>query len=104
MEFDGDWRFLKTTASIKDYRPFERRTKFMNNNESEALQIEMTRRLGTLQPQLEYLAENFDRLPPSLQLEMVKCMGSVMDLMISTTDEVAALYTKSVIALGEFER
>lgn len=76
----------------------------MNDNENETLQIEMNRRLRDLQPQLEYLVENFDRLPPSLQLEMVKCMGSVMDLMISTTDEMAALYTKSVIALGDFEK
>lgn len=76
----------------------------MNDNGNETLLIEMNRRLGALQPQLEYLAENFDRLPPSLKLEMIKCMGSVMDFMISTTDEVAALYTKSVIALGDFEK
>lgn len=104
MEFDGDWKFLRTTASIKDYHPFEREIKNMNDNENKALQIDMDRRLHALNPQLDYLVENFNRLPPFFQLEVVKCMGTVMDLMISTTDEVASLYTKAAIMLGDFEK
>ena len=105
MAFDGDWQFLKTTTSIKDYHPFERRTKIMNNdNENDTLQIEINRRICALQNQLEYLVNNVDRFPMALQLEILGFLTSLMNTMVSTTDEVAALYTKAVIALGEFER
>lgn len=76
----------------------------MDDNKNNALQIDMDRRLRALNPQLDYLVENFNRLPPFLQLEVVKRIGAVMDLMISTTDEVAALYTKAAIMLGDFEK
>ena len=104
MVFDGDWQFLKTTASIKDYHPFERRSEIMNNDENNMLQIEMNRRICALQNQLEYLVNNVDRFPMALQLEILGFLTSLMNTMVSTTDEVAALYTKAVIALGEFER
>ena len=104
MEFDGDWKFLRTTASIKDYHPFERRTKIMNNNENNTLQIEMNRRICALQNQLEYLVNNVERFPMALQLETLGFLTSLMNTMVSTTDEIAALYTKAVIALGDFEK
>lgn len=104
MAFDGDWQFLKTTALIKDYHPFERRIKNMNYNENDTLQIEMNRRICALQNQLEYLVNNVDRFPMALQLEILGFLTSLMNTMVSTTDEVAALYTKAVISLGEFER
>lgn len=104
MAFDGDWQSLKTTALIKDYHPFERRIKNMNDNENDTLQIEMNRRICALQNQLEYLVNNVDRFPMALQLEILGFLTSLMNTMVSTTDEVAALYTKAVIALGEFER
>ena len=104
MAFDGDWQFLKTTTSIKDYHPFERRSEIMNNDENNMLQIEINRRICALQNQLEYLVNNVDRFPMALQLEILGFLTSLMNTMVSTTDEVAALYTKAVIALGEFER
>lgn len=104
MAFDGDWQFLKTTTSIKDYHPFERRSEIMNNDENNMLQIEMNRRICALQNQLEYLVNNVDRFPMALQLEILGFLTSLMNTMVSNTDEVAALYTKAVIALGEFER
>ena len=104
MEFDGDWQFLKTTASIKDYHPFERRTKNMNDNENKTLQIEMNRRICSFQNQLEYLVNNVDRFPMALQLEILGFLTSLMNTMVSTTDKAAALYTKAVIALGDFEK
>lgn len=102
MEFDGDWKFLKTTASIKDYHPFERRAKSMNENDT--LQIEMNQRLSVLQNQLDYLVGNINQFPTTLQLEILGFLTSLMNTMVSTTDEVAALYTKAVIALGDFEK
>lgn len=104
MEFDGDWKFLKTTASIKDYHPFERRAKSMDDNENDALQIEMNQRLSVLQNQLDYLVGNINQFPTTLQLEILGFLTSLMNTMVSTTDEVAALYTKAVIALGDFEK
>ena len=104
MGFDGDWKFLKTTASIKDYHPFERRAKSMDDNENDALQIEMNQRLSVLQNQLDYLVGNINRFPTTLQLEILGFLTSLMNTMVSTTDEVAALYTKAVIALGDFEK
>lgn len=104
MEFDGDWKFLKTTASIKDYHPFERRAKSMDDNENDALQIEMNQRLSVLQNQLDYLVGNINQFPMTLQLEILGFLTSLMNTMVSTTDEVAALYTKAVIALGDFEK
>ena len=104
MEFDGDWKFLKTTASIKDYHPFERRAKSMDDNENDALQIEMNQRLSVLQNQLDYLVGNINQFPTTLQLEILVFLTSLMNTMVSTTDEVAALYTKAVIALGDFEK
>lgn len=104
MEFDGDWKFLKTTASIKDYHPFERRAKSMDDNENDALQIEMNQRLSVLQNQLDYLVGNINQFPTTLQLEILGFLTSLMNTIVSTTDEVAALYTKAVIALGDFEK
>ena len=104
MEFDGDWKFLKTTASIKDYHPFERRAKSMDDNENDALQIEINQRLSVLQNQLDYLVGNINQFPMTLQLEILGFLTSLMNTMVSTTDEVAALYTKAVIALGDFEK
>ena len=104
MEFDGDWKFLKTTASIKDYHPFERRAKSMDDNENDALQIEMNKRLSVLQNQLDYLVGSINQFPTTLQLEILGFLTSLMNAMVSTTDEVAALYTKAVIALGDFEK
>ena len=104
MAFDGDWQFLKTPALIKDYHPFARRSEIMNNDENNMLQIEINRRICALQNQLEYLVNNVDRFAMGLQLEILGFLTSLMNTMVSTTDEVAALYTKAVIALGEFER
>lgn len=109
MGCDGDWKFLKTSVSIKDFKlndnyPFERRTKIMNDNKNDTLQTEMNQRLSAFQHQIDYLVNNVEQFPVALQLEILGCLTSLMNTMISTTDEVAALYTKAVIALGEFER
>ena len=79
MEFDGDWKFLKTTASIKDYHPFERRAKSMDDNENDALQIEMNQRLSVLQNQLDYLVGNINQFPTTLQLEILGFLTSLMN-------------------------
>lgn len=104
MEFDGDWQFLKTTASIKDYRPFERRTKIMNNDENNMSQIDIDRRVRALPYQIDYLVDNINRFPMTLQLEILGCLTSFMNTMMSTTDEVALLYTKAVIVSGDYEK
>ena len=71
----------------------------MNDNE-----MEMNQRLSVFLNQLNYLVSNFDRLPLQLQLETLGCLVRLMNVITSLTDEVAALYTKAVIALGDFEK
>lgn len=76
----------------------------MDDNENDALQIEVNQRLSVLQNQLDYLVGNINQFPTTLQLEILGFLTSLMNTMVSTTDEVTALYTKAVIALGDFEK